>query len=136
MIPRWRGNNKEAVQREMMKSAKSPDQTDVQVRWSEQELAHFRHAVNLLWDAGLSFETDTGLTDEGEPWFVFCDAQSGEVAAHFAKISGKFVVWTPFFTGAITWRVFTNLIEHFDFLCRQSVSPSTTSVSASVEGGR
>jgi hypothetical protein len=124
------------MQREIMKSAKSPNQTDVQMGWSEQELAHFRRAVNLLWDAGLSIETDNGLTDEDEPWFVFCDAHSGEAIAHFAKISAKFVVWTPFFTGAITWRVVTNLIEHFDFLCRQSASLSTATVSPSVGGGR
>ena len=36
-------------------------------------------------------ETDAGLTDEGDPWFVFIRPENGDVVAHFARIDGFFV---------------------------------------------
>lgn len=79
--------------------------------WTKHELAHFRRAMNLLWEAGHSIETASGLTDEGEPWFVFCDANSGDVLAHFAKMSGKTVVCGPLLNSALTSRIFPDLAE-------------------------
>jgi len=81
--------------------------------WSNQELAHFRRAMKVLAEAGIALETDSGVTDEGEPWLVFCDADSGEVLAHFAKISGKYVVSAPFLKGSLTGRVFPSLFRRF-----------------------
>jgi hypothetical protein len=79
--------------------------------WSKPELAHFRRAINLLFEAGLLIETASGLTDEGEPWFVFCDASSGDVLAHFAKINGKNVVCAPLLNSALTARILPDLVE-------------------------
>jgi hypothetical protein len=79
--------------------------------WTKYELAQFRRATNLLWASGLSIETASGLTDEGEPWFVFCDANSGEVLAHFAKVSGKNVVCVPSLNTALTSRILPDLVE-------------------------
>jgi hypothetical protein len=81
--------------------------------WSKQELAHFHRVFNALWEAGLSLETDSGVTDESEPWFVFCDADSGAVVAHFARLSGKFAVYAPFLNGTLTGHVFLDLVERF-----------------------
>jgi hypothetical protein len=81
--------------------------------WSKHELAVFHRAVSLLWEAGLSVETDSGVTDEGEPWFVFCEAESGDVIGHFARISGRYVVCAPIFDGALTGRNFAELMERF-----------------------
>jgi hypothetical protein len=81
--------------------------------WSKQELAHFHRVVHVLWEAGLCVETDSGVTDEGEPWFAFCDVDSGEAVTHFARISGKFVVCAPWLNGSLTERVLPDLVERF-----------------------
>ena len=67
----------------------------------------------MLWEAGLRVETDSGVTDEGEPWFAFFDIDSGEVVAHFARISGTYVVCAPFLNGSLTGRVFSDLVASF-----------------------
>jgi len=81
--------------------------------WSYHELGHFHRLVTILWNSGLSLETDRGVTDEGDPWFVFCDDDSGDVFAHFARISGKYVVCGPCLDGSLTGPVLRDLVERF-----------------------
>lgn len=81
--------------------------------WSKHELALFHRAVGLLWEAGVSVETDGGVTDEGEPWFVFCDAESGDVVGHFARVNGAYVGCAPSFNAALTGRNLADLMERF-----------------------
>jgi hypothetical protein len=59
--------------------------------WTNDELAELYRVVEILGRAGLAVETDMGLSDEGDPWFVFCRGDSGDVIAHFARIDGQFV---------------------------------------------
>ncbi|SDG14682.1 hypothetical protein SAMN05216241_10610 [Limimonas halophila] len=59
--------------------------------WRNQEIAEFHRAVDALSRAGFQVETDRGLTDEGEPWFVFVRPDSEEVIAHFARLDGTFI---------------------------------------------
>ena len=59
--------------------------------WTNQEVADFYRAVDLLKEAGLNTEVDSGLTDEGDPWFVFIRPENGDVIAHFARINGEFL---------------------------------------------
>lgn len=59
--------------------------------WTNEELAELYRVVDILARAGLATETDMGLSDEGDPWFVFCRADTGDVIAHFARIDGQFV---------------------------------------------
>lgn len=63
--------------------------------WSQQELAEFYRVESALIRSGLNVETDRGLTDEGEPWFVFCRSSDGEVVVHFAKCDGQYIVAGP-----------------------------------------
>jgi hypothetical protein len=81
--------------------------------WSPAELAHLHHAAHVLRASGVFLETDSGTTDEREPWFVFCDAESGEVVAHIARVTGKFVVCAPLDGGSLTGRVFSDLAQRF-----------------------
>ena len=60
--------------------------------WSSQELAEFYRVESALLQAGLALEGDRGLTDEGDPWFVFCRVDTGEVFIHFARVDGWYVV--------------------------------------------
>ncbi|MTJ82164.1 MAG: hypothetical protein F8N37_14315 [Telmatospirillum sp.] len=59
--------------------------------WQNHELSELYRVVDLLGKAGLAVETDMGLSDEGEPWFVFCRADNGDVVVHFARIDGQYV---------------------------------------------
>jgi hypothetical protein len=59
--------------------------------WNNQDIADFYRAVDILKQAGLNTEIDSGVTDEGDPWFVFIKPESGEVIAHFAQIDGQFI---------------------------------------------
>ena len=59
--------------------------------WDNQDIADFYRAVELLKQAGLNTEVDSGVTDEGDPWFVFMKPETGDVIAHFAQIDGCFI---------------------------------------------
>lgn len=48
----------------------------------------------MLQRAGVLVETDRGLTDEGDPWFVFLRPSDDEVIAHFAR-DGEFIAHAP-----------------------------------------
>jgi collagen type I alpha len=85
--------------------------------WSNQELAQFHRMIAILWDVGFAFETDSGVADEGEPWFVFCVADSGEMFAHFARIGGEYVVCAPCLNQSLTGATLRQLVDHFIDLC-------------------
>jgi hypothetical protein len=57
------------------------------------------------------------VTDEGEPWFVFCDGDSGEILAHFARISGEYGVCAPCLNRSLTGTILRELVDHFIDLC-------------------
>lgn len=65
------------------------------VDWSQQELAEFYRVESALIRAGLRIETDRGLSDEGDPWFVFLRAEDGEVVVHFARVDGEYLIAGP-----------------------------------------
>jgi hypothetical protein len=77
--------------------------------WSRRELARFHRAANLLRKNGISVDTDLGVTDEGEPWFVFCDTDSGEPVAHFARIGRQYVACGPFLNERLAGGVLADL---------------------------
>jgi hypothetical protein len=81
--------------------------------WSKEELGYLQRAANLVRKLGISVETDHGLTDEGEPWFVICDASSDEVLVHFCRIRGRYVACAPFLESSLGGHVFADLIERF-----------------------
>jgi len=59
--------------------------------WQNHELAELYRAVDILCKAGLPIDTDMGMSDEGDPWFVFVRADTGEVIVHCARINSLFV---------------------------------------------
>jgi len=63
--------------------------------WTAQELAEFYRVESILIQAGLWVVSARGLSDEGEPWFVFCRADDDEVIIHFARIDGRYVICAP-----------------------------------------
>lgn len=79
--------------------------------WTNQELAEFYRVEASLTRAGISVETDRGLSDEGEPWFVFARAETDDVIIHFARIDGIYIVASPAFGSCARGRDFRTLIE-------------------------
>ena len=79
--------------------------------WTDQELAEFYRVEASLIRANIPIETDRGRSDEGDPWFVFCNANTGEIIVHFARFDGIYVVASPALDGCARGRDFRALIE-------------------------
>ncbi len=60
--------------------------------WSTAELGELFRVAHVLRQSGMAIETDMGLSDEGDPWFVFYSTQTEDVIAHFARLNGEIVV--------------------------------------------
>lgn len=95
--------------------------------WPKHELPLLRRVANVLREAGLCVETESGVTDEGDPWFVFADTESGDVIAHIASINGGYVVCAPFLNGPLTGPVFSDLVAHFLDRCPRKRMAAYTS---------
>jgi hypothetical protein len=79
--------------------------------WSAQELAEFYRVEAALIQAGLRVVSERGLTDEGEPWFVFCRTEDDEVIIHFARIDGRYLISAPAYCGTATGPDFPALVR-------------------------
>ena len=98
--------------------------------WNQRELAEFYRVEDALTKSGVGISTDRGLTDEGEPWFVFCRQDDEEVIVHFARIGGEYVVASNFTEAVFRGRNFQTLVRelldsHPYVLPRQHSSRST-----------
>ena len=81
--------------------------------WSQQELAELYRVEDTLIQAGMSVETDRGLTEEVDPWFVFCRQESGEVIIHFARCDGIYIAVGSFFEGVLSGNSFAAIVRQF-----------------------
>jgi hypothetical protein len=79
--------------------------------WSPQELAEFYRVEAALIQSGISLHSDRGVTDEGDPWFVFCRAEDGEIIVHFARIDGRYVISAPAYGGNASGSDFRALVR-------------------------
>lgn len=79
--------------------------------WTQRELAEFYRVESALIQTGLQLETDRGLSDEGDPWFVFCRADNGEVFIHFARIDGRYIAAGAALDQVVQGRDFPTLVQ-------------------------
>jgi hypothetical protein len=79
--------------------------------WNQRELAEFYRVENALVSSGVAITTDRGVTDEGEPWFVFCREDNDEVIVHFARIDGEYVVVSNLTEGVVRGKNFNTLVR-------------------------
>src|SRR6516164_2941966 len=99
--------------------------------WSQPELAEFYRVEDALTKSGVGISPDRGLTDEGEPWFVFFRQDNEEVIVHFARIGGEYVVASNFTEAVFRGRNFQTLVRElldshpYVFLPKQHSSRST-----------
>ena len=98
--------------------------------WTNDELAELYRVVDLLGRAGLSVVADMGMSDEGDPWFVFCRADNGEVIAHFARIDGHFIAASIAVDETYRGANFRQIVDRM-----VSSQPLVVPASGSVSGG-
>lgn len=79
--------------------------------WSPQDIAEFYRVELVLIQAGLRITSARGLSDEGDPWFVFCRAEDDEVIVHFARIDGSYVISSPAYCNNAVGRDFRSLVR-------------------------
>ena len=79
--------------------------------WTQQELAEFYRVENALVQAGMRVVTERGLSDEGEPWFIFCRAVDNEPVVHFARIDGQYVIDSEAFDAPVRGHDFQAMIH-------------------------
>lgn len=70
--------------------------TDYQLKhekgdWTNQDLAELYRVEAILLQAGIKITTSRGVTDEDDPWFVFC-REDGDVFLHLARIDGSYLL--------------------------------------------
>ncbi len=81
--------------------------------WSIQEVAEFYRVEAALVQAGISILVDRGVSDEGDPWFVFCRAGDGEVIVHFARIAGQYLIAAESIGRTLRGSDFRRLLSEF-----------------------
>lgn len=80
--------------------------------WSNQELADLYRVKHILDKAGAGVEVDRGLSDEGDPWFVFCQ-EDGDVFVHLARLEGRYLLDSPNIDAPLRGADFDQLIAAF-----------------------
>ena len=80
--------------------------------WTNQELASIYRVRSLLEAAGVSTAVERGLSDEGEPWCVFC-RPDGDVFIHLCRIDGRYLLDSPNLRRPLAGDSFAELIDSF-----------------------
>ena len=88
--------------------------------WTQQELAEFYRVENALTQSGLRVSSDRGLTDEGDPWFVFFRENDHEPLVHFARIDGLYIIASAAYDGVAKGKNFREMI--LDLLSRHRLN--------------
>lgn len=80
--------------------------------WTPQDLAEFYRVESALIQGGMRIITDRGVSDDGDPWFVFCREDDGEPVIHFARIDGRYVIASPAYDGTMRGRDFRAMVQN------------------------
>lgn len=81
--------------------------------WSNEEQALLVRVERLIAGAGIAVETEMGETDEGDPWCVFCLADTGEVVVHLARIDGRYSLVSRFISTPLEGVSLSHCAERF-----------------------
>src|SRR5262245_42564438 len=79
--------------------------------WSPREIAEVYRVDAALLQAGLRIDTARGRSDDGDPWFVFCRHDDGEVIIHIARIDGEYVLVSPCYDGVARGRDISSMVR-------------------------
>ena len=81
--------------------------------WSNQDLAELYRIEAALVQAGISIDTEMGETDEGDPWFAFCRADTCDVLVHVAIIDGEYNIAGTTASVIVKGYSFTDIVRQF-----------------------
>jgi hypothetical protein len=90
--------------------------------WTSQELAEFYRVESALIQGGMKVSTDRGLSDEGDPWFVFCREEGGDPVVHFARIDGQYIIASPAYKGVARGLDFRSMVQ--ELISRHKLAPA------------
>jgi hypothetical protein len=93
-------------------SDQSAVQPDIPRDWTNQELASIYRVKHLLDAAQIPTELDRGLSDEGEPWCVFCTLEA-DVFIHLSRIDGLYWLDSPKLPAPLNGLSFDELVQGF-----------------------
>ncbi len=82
-------------------------------RWTNQDVAEIYRVGASLTRAGLPIECEEGQTDEGDRWYAFCNAKTGDVIVHFALIDDKYVAQVCHLSVSFTGTTLSDIVEQF-----------------------
>jgi hypothetical protein len=80
--------------------------------WTNQELAELYRVESILLQANIRISAARGVTDENDPWFVFC-RENGDVFLHMARIDGLYILDGYGIGSVISGVSFKSLINQF-----------------------
>jgi hypothetical protein len=80
--------------------------------WTNDEVAELYRVERALCQANIAIETERGVTDEGDPWFVFC-RRDGEVIVHIARYGGLYHLFSPALPAPLEGPTFSTLTRAF-----------------------
>jgi len=63
--------------------------------WAEEERAQIERVIEALGEAGIALGFCEGVSDEGDPWAVWCSPETDEVLLHVARIGGTYRLYLP-----------------------------------------
>jgi hypothetical protein len=63
--------------------------TPSKMPWQNQDLAELYRVRDGLLAAGLNVEVDSGISDEGDPWFIYQKAGTDTIVVHIARIDDE-----------------------------------------------
>ena len=89
--------------------------------WTSQELAEFYRVESALIQGGMKISTDRGVSDEGDPWFIFCREEGGDPVVHFARIDGQYIIASPAYNGVARGLDFRSMVQ--DLISRHKLAP-------------
>lgn len=93
--------------------------------WTNEELAELYRVEHALAQARIAIGTDHGVTDEGDPWFVFC-RPGGEVIVHATRFNGLYRLYSPALPQPLTGISFATLTRTFVSGLRAPVQADAT----------
>lgn len=96
--------------------------------WTEQEKADLYRCMEMLAKAGVPYEATFGVTDEGDPWLVFENPETDEIAVHIARVGGEFIAYSEPADELLRGGDFRDLLNQMVAARRQEASMSSGNV--------
>lgn len=92
--------------------------------WTNDELAELYRVEHALRQAAFAVDTDCGVSDEGDPWFVFCHREGG-VVVHIARIGELYHLYCVTLPNPLVGSSFAALTK--SYIASLPTPPSTRS---------